>query len=212
MTSRTSLGALALLTVAAAATVATPAQAINYIPAANGITWDVNDAAMPGLDTGSIRATTDNSVLSVAGLRVSVDGAPKHRMDGELLRGFGLTFDGVDEFTTTKAVNLSGIEICRHLRFARTANWGRWVDSFKNTTRSPKYVRISFGGIFGQNNGENQSEVVDTTNGDTTVTSADSWVEVATPNAAATTPTSGPSQNGPSAIVLGTPATRCAAR
>ena len=66
---------------------------------------------MPGLDTGSIRATTDNSVLSVAGLRVSVGVTPKHRMDGELLRGFGLKFDGVDEFTTTKAVTLSGIEI-----------------------------------------------------------------------------------------------------
>ncbi|MDA0179967.1 amidase family protein [Solirubrobacter phytolaccae] len=208
MSSRTSLSALALLTVAAAATVAAPAQAINYIPSANGITWDVNDAAMPGLDTGSIRATTDNSVLSVAGLRVNVDGVPKHRMDGELLRGFGLTFDGVDEFTTTKAVNLSGIEISRHLKFARTANWGRWVDSFKNTTTSPKYVRISFGGIFGQNNGENQSEVVDSSSGDTGVTPADSWVEHATPNASATTPTSGPTQNGPSAVVLGTPGTR----
>lgn len=202
MSSRTSLGALALLTVAAAAAVAAPAQAINYIPAANGITWDVNDAAMPGLDTGSIRATTDNSVLSVAGLRVNVDGAPKHRMDGELLRGFGLTFDGVDEFKTTKAVNLSGIEISRHLRFARTANWGRWVDSFKNTTSSAKYVRISFGGIFGQNNGENGSEVVATSSGDTAVTSADSWVQHATPN------TTGASQNGPSALVLGTPGTR----
>jgi len=208
LSSRTSLGALALLTVAAAATVAAPAQAINYIPAANGITWDVNDAAMPGLDTGSIRATTDNSVLSVAGLRVSVDGVPKHRMDGELLRGFGLTFDGVDEFTTTKAVHLSGIEISRHLRFARTANWGRWVDSFKNTTRSAKTVQIAFGGIFGQNNGENQSEIVDSSSGDTAATSVDSWVQIATPNAAATTPTSGPTQNGPSAVVLGTPGTR----
>ena len=136
MSSRTSLGALALLTVAAAATVAAPAQAINYIPSANGITWDVNDAAMPGLDTGSIRATTDNSVLSVAGLRVSVDGTPKHRMDGELLRGFGLKFDGVDEFATTQAVNLSGIEISRHLKFARTANWGRWVDSLRTPPRA----------------------------------------------------------------------------
>jgi amidase len=187
--------------------VAAPAQAINYVPAANGITWDVNDAAMPGLDTGSIRAVTDNSVLSVAGLRVSVAGTPKHRMDGELLRGFGLKFDGVDEFTTTKAVVLSGIEIERHLRFARTANWGRWIDSFKNTTSTPKEVKVTFGGIFGQNNGENQSEVVDSSSGDTAATAADAWVEVATPNASATTPTSGPTQNGPSAIVLGTAGT-----
>ena len=186
--------------------VAAPAQAINYVPAANGITWDVNDAAMPGLDTGSIRAVTDNSVLSVAGLRVSVAATPKHRMDGELLRGFGLTFDGVDEFTTTKAVVLSGIEIKRHLRFARTANWGRWVDSF-NITSTPKEVKVTFGGIFGQNNGENQSEVVDSSSGDTAATAADAWVEVATPNASATTPTSGPTQNGPSAIVLGTAGT-----
>jgi amidase len=123
-------------------------------------------------------------------------------MDGELLRGFGLTFDGVDEFTTTKAVKLSGIEISRHLKFARTASWGRWVDSLQNTTSSPKYVRISFGGIFGQNNGFNQSQVVATSSGDTTVTSADSWVQHATPNA------SGASANGPSALVLGTPGAR----
>ena len=64
-----------------------PAPAINYVTTSGGITWDVNDAAMPGLDTGSIRATTDNSVLSVGGLRVSVAVTPKHRMDGELLRG-----------------------------------------------------------------------------------------------------------------------------
>src|SRR4051812_4984742 len=84
-----------LAIVIASVLVAAPAQAINYVPSANGITWDVNDAAMPGLDTGSIRAVTDNAVLSVAGLRVSVASTPKHRMDGELLRGFGLTFDGV---------------------------------------------------------------------------------------------------------------------
>lgn len=208
MSSRTSLGALAALTVAAAAAVAAPAHAINYVRAAGGITWDVNDAAMPGLDTGSIRATTDNAVLSVAGLRVSVDQPAKHRMDGELLRGFGLTFDGVDQFTTTKAVNLGGVEIRRHVRFERTASWGRWVDSFKNTTSSPRPIKVTFGGIFGQNNGENQSEVVDSSTGDTAVTAADSWVEHATPTAAATSPTSGPTQNGPSAIVLGTPGTR----
>lgn len=194
-----------LLAAAAGLAAAAPAGAINYVPAANGVTWDVNDAAMPGLDTGSIRATTDASLLSFAGLRVSVAGTPKHRMDGELLRGFGLTFDGLDEFTTTKAVNLSGIEIRRQLKFERSANWGRWVDSFRNTTNAPKEVAITFGGILGQNNGENQAEVVDTSSGDLTPGAADSWVEVATPTAAATSPTSGPSQNGPSAVVLGTP-------
>lgn len=198
----------ALLSAATAALAAAPsAHAINYVPAANGATWDVNDAAMPGLDTGSIRGVTGNAVLSVGGLRVQVTGPAKHRMDGELLRGFGLTFDGVDEFRTTKAVDLGGIEITRHLRFARTANWGRWVDAFRNTTSAPKEVKITWGGIFGQNNGENQSEVVDSSSGDLAATADDSWVEVATPTAAATSPTSGPSQNGPSAVVLGTPGT-----
>lgn len=203
---RRASGAVALA--AAAATLGAPdAHAINYVTTANGATWDVNDAAMPGLDTGTIRAVTGNGVLSVGGLRVNVATTPKHRMDGELLRGFGLTFDGVDTFSTTKAVTLSGIEITRQLRFTKATNSARWLDAFRNTTRKPVEVKVTWGGIFGQNNGNNQSRVIDSSSGDTDATSADSWVEVGTPTAAATSPTSGPSANGPSAVVLGTAGT-----
>ncbi len=128
-------------------------------------------------------------------------------MDGELLRGFGLRFDGVDTFETTTPVNLSGIDVAREVRFDLAGNSARFLDRLTNRTNMPKTVELTFGGVLGQNNNENQSETVNTSSGDTAITSADSWVEVATPTAAATTPTSGPTQNGPSATVLGTAGT-----
>ncbi|MDO8211779.1 amidase [Conexibacter sp. CPCC 206217] len=204
---RRALGVAAVLAAGAGAILAPTAGAVNYVTSANGERWEVNDAAMPGLDTGSIRSTTGSSLLGYGGIRVSVSGAERARMDGELLRGFGLRYDGLDRFTTTTPVNLSGIDIARDVDFDLPGNTARFVDRFTNRTSMPVTVEVTFGGILGQNNGENQSEVVNSGSGDTTISSADSWVEVATPTAAATTPTSGPSQNGPSATVLGTAGT-----
>lgn len=180
---------------------------VNQFTTANNERWEVNDGAMPGLDTGSIRSTTGASLLGYGGIRVSVSGVPRHRMDGELLRGFGLRFDGLDGFETTTPVGLSGIDVSRELRFDLAASTARFLDRFTNRTAAPVTVEVAFGGILGQNNGENQSEVVNSSSGDTAISSADSWVEIASPTAAATTPTSGPTQNGPSATVLGTAGT-----
>jgi amidase len=199
------LGAVAAL--AASALLAPAAGAVNYVTTANNERWEVNDGAMPGLDTGSIRSTTGSSLLGYGGIRVSVSGVPRSRMDGELLRGFGLRFDGLDSFETTTPVNLSGIDVARELKLDLPSSTARFLDRFTNRTAAPVTVEVTFGGILGQNNGENQSEVVNSSSGDTAISSADSWVEVATPTAAATTPTSGPSQNGPSATVLGTAGT-----
>ncbi len=204
---RRALAAAAALAAGAGALFAPSAGAVNYVSSANGERWEVNDGAMPGLDTGSIRSTTGSSLLGYGGIRVSVSGAERDRMDGELLRGFGLRFDGLDTFETTTPVNLSGIDVAREVRFDLAANTARFLDRFTNRTNMPKTVEVTFGGILGQNNNENQSETVNTSSGDTAITSADSWVEVATPTAAATTPTSGPTQNGPSATVLGTAGT-----
>ena len=38
---------------------------------------------------------------------------PAPRFNGELMRGFGLTFDGADRFTTTQSVDLGGVAISR---------------------------------------------------------------------------------------------------
>ncbi|MFA4928305.1 MAG: amidase [Patulibacter sp.] len=210
---RRSRGALALTTVAATFAVVPGASAINYVSAQNGESWAVNDAAMPGVDTGSIRSTNQSSLLGYGGIKVSVSGTTPDRLDGELLRGFGLKFDGLDEFATTTPVRVSGVDVSRNLKIERSANWARWVDTFTNRTNAPVTVEVSFGGILGQSSDLNsafqasQARVLATSNGDANVTSADSWAMVGTPTAAAATPTSGPTQNGTSATVIGTSGT-----
>ena len=117
-----------------------------------------------------------------------------------MMRGFGLTFDGVNRFTTTKSINLGGVRISRSVYINNNANWGRWLDSFTNTTRSPITIRVAFGGQSGMGiTGANSSSIVKTSSGDTIVTAADSWVEVATPLAGTTL------VGGPQVTVLGTP-------
>ncbi|CAB4921703.1 unannotated protein [freshwater metagenome] len=205
--------AAATTSVLAALAVVPQASAINYVTSQNGESWGVNDAAMPGVDTGSIRSTNQSSLLGYGGIRVSVSGTAKDRLDGELLRGFGMTFDGFDTFTTKTPVRISGVDVSRHLKIQRSANWARFVDSFTNRTSAPVTVDVSFGGILGQSSDTNpafqasSAKVLTTSSGDTTISSADSWVTVGTPTAAAATPTSGPTQNGTSATVIGTPGT-----
>ncbi len=130
---------------------------------------------------------------------------PAPRFNGELMRGFGLTFDGVDRFTTTQAVPLGGVAISRvgagQEGRRASASWARWLDTFTNTTAAPITVKVAFGGQTGYSpSGANSSAMVNTSSGDTTVTAADAWAEVATPLSGTTL------VGGPQATVIGTPA------
>src|SRR5262245_12697253 len=165
--------------------------AFTYVTDANGTWWGIQDAASPGVDTGSIRATQiaagQNAAFSTSmngfgGIRVLVDAAPAPRFNGELMRGFGLTFDGVDRFGTTQSVNLGGVTIPGAIFINRNANWGRWLDTFTNTTKAPLTIKVAFGGQSGLGaSGGNSSTFVSTSSGDTKVAPGDAWVEVATP-------------------------------
>jgi amidase len=189
---------------------AAPAAAVNTVSTANGAAWQIHDAAPPRLDTGSIRAITDNAFFGFGGIRVRVSAIPatdpSARMNGELMRGFGLTFDNVDTFVSTVPVVLGGVAISRDIKVGKTGNWTRWLDSFANTTGRTITVDVSFGGTAGYASGTNQSAIAATSSGDTSIGTDDGWVEIDAPTAAATSPTSGPSARGPSAVVLGTPA------
>ncbi len=186
-----------------------PAGAHTYVSDANGTWWGIQDAAPPRVDTGSIRGTQtgpglappfSTSITGFGGIRVFVETTPSPRFNGEMMRGFGLTFDGVDRFATTKSVNLGGIRISRSVYINNSENWGRWLDSFTNTTRSPITIKVAFGGQSGiGSTGPNSSSIVNTSSGDTVVTGADSWVEVANPLADSTL------VGGPQVTVLGTP-------
>jgi amidase len=189
--------------------------AFNYVSDSNGTFWGFQDVAPPRVDTGSIRATQvgagqspaySTTINGYGGIKVWVSTTPAPRFNGELMRGFGLTFDGADRFTTTQAVALGGVEISRSVLVkkevpAGQASWARWLDTFTNTTGAPITVKVAFGGQTGYSaSGGNSSAMVNSSSGDGAVTAADSWAEVATPLSGTTL------VGGPQATVIGTPA------
>ena len=105
-------------------TLAGSACAFNYVADANGTWWGIQDDALPHVDTGSIRATQvgpgqslpfSTSINGFGGLKVLVEtavypGSTNPRFNGELMRGFGLQFDGVSRFTTTQSNGLAGVD------------------------------------------------------------------------------------------------------
>ncbi|HMF99073.1 MAG TPA: amidase [Vicinamibacterales bacterium] len=204
---------------------AVPAGAFNYVIDGNGTFWGIQDAASPRVDTGSIRATQtgpgdclftacvtppySTTINGFGGIKVLVQTSPAPRFNGEILRGFGLTFDGMNRFATTQSIDLGGVTISRSVFISRSANWGRWLDSFTNTTKSPVTIKVAFGGQSGIGTATgtapaNSSAIVNTSSGDAIVTAADSWVEVATPLAGTTL------VGGPQATVIGTPSSTAA--
>src|SRR6266403_3464582 len=140
-----------------------PARAFNYVADANGTWWGIQDDALPRVDTGSIRATQvgpgqasafSTSINGFGGLKVLVQtelepGSTDLLFNGELMRGFGLQFDGVSRFSTTQSIGLAGVTISRSVYINNGANWGRWLDTFTNTTHSPLTIKVAFGGQSG---------------------------------------------------------------
>jgi amidase len=187
------------------------APAFNYVADSSGTFWGIQDDAPPRVDTGSVRATQVGAGQSAAystaingfgGIRVQVQTAAPLRFNGEVMRGFGLRFDGVDRFNTTQSVDMGGVTISRSIYINRGANWGRWLDTFTNTTRLPITIKVAFGGQSGiGSSGPNSSAIVNTSSGDDRVTPADSWVEVATPLEGTAM------AGGPQITVMGTPTT-----
>jgi amidase len=207
MRTRVAASITASLALATLAVPAGPAAAFTYVSDANGTAWGIQDAAAPGVDTGSIRATQTGTGVQApystmlngyGGIRVSVDSAEEHRFDGELMRGFGLTQDGVGHFETTQSVDLSGVRISRTVDVEASRSYGRWLDTFTNTTRSPLTVEVAFGGQTGYGStGTTASRVVTTSSGDAAVTTGDTWTASASGTATGTT------TGGPSATVVG---------
>ncbi len=160
-----------------------PAHAFNYVVDANGTYWGIQDAALPVVDTGSIRATQvapagqsgaySTSINGFGGIKVLVQTGhegfpipifpvlgfpevnlpelafPDMRYNGEMMRGYGLKFDGVSRFSTTQSIRLGGIEISRSVYINAGADWGRWLDTFTNTTFQSQTIKVAFGGQSG---------------------------------------------------------------
>ncbi len=188
------------LVVAVAALIAassSPAWGWTTVTNTNGDTWNVNDALVPGVDTGSIHNTGTNSLQGYGGIRMKVPGSP--RLNGILLRGFGLTPDSATAFSSKAAVEIGGVAVKRSLLFNTTDSWARFLDSFTNTTAAPVTIEVAFGGQVGYNTGTNQSAIAATASGDGALTAADGWASFYSPGGAAGSAT----VNGTSATVAG---------
>lgn len=97
---------------------AAPTGAVTSVPSGNGATWQIHDAAPPGLDTGSIRAVSNAPIEGFGNIFVRVTGpagAAEPRLNGEMMRGFGLTFDGAGTFASTRSVQLGDVRIAREV-------------------------------------------------------------------------------------------------
>lgn len=178
---------------------ATPVAAYNSVSTVDGDAWNVHDGASPGVDTGSVMDTEASALQGYGGLRVEVAGGDSP-VNGILLRGFGLSYDGASTFSSEKAVDVDGVVVQRQLDIDREASSGRFFDSFTNTTATPATVTIAFGGQLGYDTGTNQSAIAATSDGDTQISSSDGWASWYTPSDGA----GSASDNGPSATVIGT--------
>lgn len=182
---------LAVIGLAVVLTIARAAHAFSYVSDASGTFWGIQDAAPPGVDTGSIRATQTGAGLRApysttlngyGGLRVRIVGATATRFNGQLLRGFGLTFDGQEHFESTRSVAFGPAAITRSVWINRQANWGRWLDTFTNTGSTPLTLSAAFGGQTGIGpTGPNSSLLAGSSSSGATVSPKDVWVAFATP-------------------------------
>ncbi|ACS99209.1 hypothetical protein Pjdr2_0530 [Paenibacillus sp. JDR-2] len=98
--------ALALSMVFAGVIPANNAFALTRLTSEGGIAWEIHDSFAPNLDTGSIRSASSTPIQGFGNIFVQVSTSPAPRMNGQLMRDFGLSFDGKDTFDTTKSVNL----------------------------------------------------------------------------------------------------------
>lgn len=173
-----------------------PALAVTSVTTASGAVWQIHDATRPGLDTGSIRALSGSRVDGYGNIFVRVDGSTA-RMNGQMVRGFGLTTtDGGASFDTTRSVELGGVLVTRDLDLSASDDLARYFDSFTNVTDAPLTVEVSFGGALGYGWGDQQGAIRATSSGDTTIGTDDAWTIAAQPT----------TDQRPIGTVLGSPA------
>src|SRR5690606_21581036 len=103
-------------------------------------------------------------------LFLSVDGGTDP-MNGQMLRGFGLTGQGATSYVSTASVRLDGVNVARNLDVDQVSGTGTFLDTFTNTTTAPVTVKASFGGALGYGSAGNAGKVTVTADGDATLES-----------------------------------------
>lgn len=169
----TAVAGTATLAVAALAVPLAPASAVTDVTTPGDARFTIHDAYRPGLDTGSVRSLSDSRVEGFGSIFLDVEGGTA-RLNGQMLRGFGLTSDGASGFDSTRSVLVDGVQVSRELDVLGEA--ARFLDSFTNTTSEPATVSVSFGGSLGYGTDKNAGTITGTSDGDTTVETEDLWL------------------------------------
>ncbi|MEE6272380.1 amidase family protein [Georgenia sp. MJ206] len=166
-------GCTAALAAAGLALPASTASAVSEVTTPGGATFVVHDAHRPKLDTGSIRSLSASGVQGLGNLFLQVSGGDD-RMNGQMLRGFGLTADGAGGFESTRSVLMDGVQVARSLDVV--GETARFLDTLTNTTSAPLTVSVSFGGTLGSGTGEGAGTITGTSDGDAVLEPEDTWL------------------------------------
>ncbi|RKS72436.1 amidase [Motilibacter peucedani] len=217
----------AVATIGLTLTAVAPAHATTAVTDTAGTTWDVNDAVAGGVDDGSIatggapfqNGTGTNPFDGFGALRATVASRGTTAGGAHIVRGFGLTSDGVDRWRTTSPVDVGGVRFTRSVLVSRTGHWVRYVDSVTNTANVTKRVALGFGGGLGYSttafpaslmtqgkaHAPSSTYVAMTSTGDSALTPADSWAVFAHSSDGTAAE---PSTHGPSGVLMGSGAAR----
>ncbi|WP_170207899.1 amidase family protein [Rarobacter incanus] len=176
---RASAGAIALALGLGALPVAvvagTSASAITTPVGADSASWNINDARRPGIDTGSIRNISNSNVEAFGSIFAQVSGGEEPRMNGQMLRGFGLTATSGTTYTSSASVRLGDILVTRKLSLDTTTNIATFFDTFTNTATADRVVDVSFGGALGYGTANSAASILATSSGDQVIDGTDSW-------------------------------------
>src|SRR5215212_754457 len=121
------------------------------LPSADGQFWDIQDTSPWAQDSGGIATGGGANPFNGFGyLKLEVRTAAGEALARNVyLRGFGLAHDGGDRLDSITPVFASGVAIDRAMFAPRDTNYLRYVDSFTNTTREPRLLRVAWGGAAG---------------------------------------------------------------
>lgn len=154
------------------------ADALTRVTSESGTVWEIHDAFAPSLDTGSLRTVGTTQVQGFGNIFVKVSSPSASLMNGQMMRGFNLSYDGVNKFVSTQSVNLGNILITREVYVDTKNNRTRFFDTFTNVNNVAVKVDVSFGGSLGYGTTTNAAVVKATSSHDLKVTTDDSWVVV----------------------------------
>ncbi|HEX6973075.1 MAG TPA: hypothetical protein VF147_01675, partial [Vicinamibacterales bacterium] len=192
-----------LLALGAAVLLFARTAAVTQVPSADGQFWDIQDTSPWAQDSGGIatggRANPFNG-FGYLKMQVSVPGLRPARPN-QYLKGFGLSFDGVNRFDSITPLLQDGILVSRAITAHKTTNYLRYFDSFTNTTAAVRVVQVAWGGAAGAYADGGLVAVAATSSGDRVIDATDRFVAVMQNARGVSDPLAGPSGHGPSAHV-----------